>query len=71
MYNKDFSTISLDELRQNPNLSYKALSGNELTAKSSALASAFKDQIYNNPEYQKILGGQYFQARIKAGMNVD
>ena len=71
MYDKDFSTISLDELRQNPNVSYKAVSGNELTAKSSALASAFKDQIYNNPEYQKILGGQYFQARIKAGMNVD
>ena len=71
MYDKDFSTISLDELRQNPNMSYKALSGNELTAKSSALASAFKDQIYNNPEYEKILGGQYFQARIKAGMNVD
>lgn len=71
MYDKDFSTISLDELRQNPNMSYKALSGNELTAKSSALASAFKDQLYNNPAYEKILGGQYFQARIKSGMNID
>ena len=71
MYDKDFSTISLDELRQNPNVSYKALSGNELTAKSSALASAFKDQLYNNPTYEKILGGQYFQAKIKSGMSID
>ena len=71
MYDKDFSTVSLDELRKNPNMSYKAISGSELTAKSAALASTLKDQILTSPEYKSILGGQYFQSKLKSGMTLN
>ena len=71
MYDKDFSTISLDELRKNPNMSYKALSGSELAVKSAALASTLKDQILTSPEYKSILGGQYFQSKLKSGMTLN
>lgn len=71
IYDTDFSTTSLDKLKMNPTMSYRALSGQELSKRSAMMAESLKGQILNNPEYTSILNGQYFQSKIQQGATLD
>lgn len=66
-FDNDFSTISLDALLNNPEMSYNALNGENITARASALAANFARGIVNDPKYTSILNGQYWQAKQQAG----
>lgn len=66
-FDNDFSTLSLDALLNNPEMSYNALNGENITARASALAANFARGIVNDPKYTSILNGQYWQAKQQAG----
>lgn len=66
MYDRDFSTISLDELIKNPDLGYTAVSGNTLYKQGMQAAAAASSR---NIETLKALGNQYWQIRQGYGSN--
>ena len=67
MFNIDYGTASLDDLINNPNATYNTISGSELSKRASMMASNLAKTIQENPQYQSILGGQYFQQRQQLG----
>ena len=66
MYNVDFSTVSLDDLVSNPNLSYTSVSGDDLYKKGKESATASSSRIL---EVMPDLQGQYW--RIRQGYGAD
>lgn len=71
MFDTDYRMKSIDDIMDNPNATYEAISGNELTKRASQMASNFAKTIQNNPQYQSILGGQYFQQMQQMGYTPD
>lgn len=67
MFNIDYGTASLDDLINNPNATYNTISGSELSKRASMMASNLAKTIQENPQYQSILGGQYFQQMQQSG----
>lgn len=67
MFNIDYGTASLDDLIDNPNATYNTISGSELSKRASMMASNLAKTIQENPQYQSILGGQYFQQMQQLG----
>lgn len=67
MFNINYGTASLDDLINNPNATYNTISGSELAKRSSQMASNLAKTIQSNPQYQSILGGQYFQQMQQMG----
>lgn len=67
MFNIDYGTASLDDLINNPNATYNTISGSELSKRASMMASNLAKIIQENPQYQSILGGQYFQQMQQLG----
>ena len=66
-FDNDFSTMSLDKLISNPELSYNALNGENITARASAMAANFARGIVSDPKYSSILNGQYWQTMQRQG----
>lgn len=69
MFDNDFSTMSLDRFKENPRLSYTAISGNTIAAKASGMLNNLAKAIETEPQYKSILGGQYFQVAQRTGLN--
>ena len=67
MFNIDYGTASLDDLINNPNATYNTISGSELSKRASTMASNLAKTIQENPQYQSIFGGQYFQQMQQLG----
>lgn len=67
MFSIDYGTASLDDLINNPNATYNTISGSELSKRASMMASNLAKTIQENPQYQSILGGQYFQQMQQLG----
>lgn len=67
MFNIDYGTASLDDLINNPNATYNTISGSELSKRAGMMASNLAKTIQENPQYQSILGGQYFQQMQQLG----
>lgn len=67
MFNIDYGTASLDDLINNPNATYNTISGSELSKRASMMASNLAKTIQENPQYQSVLGGQYFQQMQQLG----
>lgn len=67
MFDIDYGTASLDDLIDNPNATYNAVSGSELSKRAGMMASNLAKTIQGNPQYQSILGGQYFQQMRQSG----
>lgn len=62
------STLSLDDLIKNPNLSYQAYSGNMLTQQAAQAAKELAKYQQQQPrEWRKILNGQYFETMMNKG----
>lgn len=68
MFDNDFSTVSLDELRRNPRLSYSGISGTAVSARASAMLNNLAKGIETDPQYKSILNGQYFQVTQRNGL---
>lgn len=71
MFDTDYRMKNIDYMLDNPNATYEAISGNELTKRASQMASNFAKTIQNNPEYESILGGQYIQQMQQMGYTPD
>lgn len=67
MFNVDYGASSLDDLINNPNPTYNTISGSELSKRASMVAANLAKTIQDNPQYQSILGGQYFQQMQQLG----
>lgn len=67
LFDVNYAVKSIDYMLGNPNATYTSISGNELTKRASQMASNFVKTIQNNPQYQSILGGQYFQQMQQMG----
>lgn len=68
MMSQAASTLSLDDLIKNPNLSYQAYSGNMLTQQAAQAARELAKYQQEKPrEWRKILGGQYFESMMNRG----
>lgn len=67
MFDIDYSKTQLDYLLDNPNATYNPISGNELTKRAAQMASNLAKVVQDNPKYQSILGGQYFQQMTQMG----
>lgn len=68
MFDRDASTISLDELIRNPQLSYQSYSGATLAKQVGTAAQSLATEMRNNPrKWRKILGNQYFEAITQEG----
>ena len=67
LFDVNYATKNIDYMLDNPNATYTSISGNELTKRASQMASNFAKTIQNNPQYQSILGGQYFQQMQQMG----
>lgn len=68
MMSQAASTLSLDDLIKNPNMSYQAYSGNMLTQQAAQAAKELAKYQQEKPrEWRKILGGQYFESMMNRG----
>lgn len=68
MFNREASTMSLDELIDNPSASYSSYSGANLVKQVGTAASALAKEMRNNPrKWDNILGGQYYQTMTQKG----
>lgn len=69
-YNRDAADTSLDVYLDNPNLGYRAVSGNVLAGQVAVAADALQRDIIDNPtKYSSILGGQYIEAVQRNGFS--
>lgn len=68
MFNKDASTISLDDLIDNPTTTYLSYSGATLAKQVGTAASALAKEMRNNPrKWNNILEDQYYQTMTQKG----
>lgn len=68
MYDIDASTLSLDDLIKNPELSYRNYSGAVLANQVGTAAKALARDMQENPrKWRKILDGQYYETMMQKG----
>lgn len=68
MYDIDASTLSLDDLIKNPELSYRNYSGAVLANQVGTAAKALAKDIKQNPrKWREVLGGQYYETMMQKG----
>lgn len=71
-YERDYSDIGVDELLDNPNLTFgRTYTGSLIEEQVGKSASALLKQIRTDPKYSKILGGQYFQSKMQQGYTME
>lgn len=72
MFNKDASTISLDDLIDNPTTTYLSYSGADLAKQVRTAASALAKEIGNNPrKWRSILDDSYYETITQKGIPSD
>lgn len=68
LLSREASTLSLDDLINNPNMSYQSISGNMLTQQAAQAAKELAKYQQEKPrEWRRILGGQYFETMMNRG----
>ena len=68
MFDRDASTISLDDFIVNPQLTYKSYSGATLAKQVGTAAQSLAKEIRDNPrKWRNILGNQYFETIMQKG----
>lgn len=72
-FDNEYSTISLDRLMSNPEMSYVSLRGKDVAARTAEMAEQVMKSILTDPKYDKVkeLGDQYFQQRLQQGYSVE
>lgn len=71
IYSIDYGDMSLSEMKRRPTHTYNTLNGNVVRAMSAETFAPLAKQILESPEYESILGKQYFQERIQRGYTLD
>lgn len=70
MYDKLASSLSLDDLIKNPQLSYQSYSGATLAKQVGTAASNMAKEMRDNPrKWRSILGNQYYETMMQTGFN--
>lgn len=70
IFDRDFSTTSLDELIENPSLSYTNINGDVITKQVAEAASNLARQVKTDPRrWHSILGQQYYETTMKKGLS--
>lgn len=68
LFSKDASTLSLDDLIRNPQLSYQSYSGAILAKQVGTAAQNLAKEMRNNPrEWRSILGNSYYETLMQKG----
>lgn len=68
LFDIDASTLSLDDLIKNPELSYRNYSGAVLASQVGTAAKALAKEMQKNPrEWRSILHNQYYETMMKKG----
>lgn len=68
LFDKAASTMSLDELINNPELAYQSYSGAKLAQQVGTAAQNLSKEMRDNPrKWQKILGNQYYESIMQKG----
>lgn len=68
LLSREAATLSLDDLINNPNMSYQSISGNMLTQQAAQAAKELAKYQQEKPrEWRRILGGQYFETMMNRG----
>ena len=68
MFDVDMGLVSLDDLLNNKITSYTPYSGSTITKQVAEAAKQLSSKIQQgSPEWKSILGGQYWQSKIKTG----
>lgn len=68
MYDIDASTLSIDDLIKNPELSYRGYSGAVLANQVGTAAKALAKDMQENPrKWRDILDGQYYETMMRKG----
>lgn len=71
-FDNDYSTMSLDALMNNPEMSYNSISGNKDVAAAAAdMAEQVAKSILSDPTYRSILNSQYFQQKQQSGVPLE
>lgn len=61
MFDRDFSSeVSVDQMMENPNLSYRVIDGNDLYSKGAAISKAMSSRLH---KVDPALRGQYWEIR--------
>ncbi len=80
MYSVDMGTVSIDDLRNNPTMTYDSVSGNDITNQVHAITTKLSKDIRSNPaEWKGILETQfgntdiplYFERALQSGYTID
>lgn len=71
IYSIDYGDMSLSEMKRKPTHTYNTLNGNIVRAMSAETFAPLAKQILESPEYESVLGKQYFQERIQRGYTLD
>lgn len=68
LFDKDISTMSLDDFIKNPETSYTPYSGALIASQVSTAAKSLAKAIKENPrKWKSILGGQYYETMMQKG----
>ena len=71
LYDTDFGTVSLQYMMDNPNATYTILNGNNIAARTAAMAKEAAAAIVSDPEFTPVYGGQYVQQKIQQGYTME
>lgn len=70
LFDRDASTLTLEELVKNPHLTYQPYSGAEIRKQVSAATQNLAKEIRENPrKWDRILGGRYFETLMQQGFS--
>lgn len=70
IFDKDYTTVSLDDIIKNPNASYTPLSGKDIATRTAAMAKEAAASILSDPEYTEVFNSQYIQQKIMQGYDM-
>lgn len=70
IFDKDYTTVSLDEIIRNPKASYTPLSGKDISTRTAAMAKEAAAAILSNPEYTEVFDSQYIQQKVMQGYDM-
>lgn len=70
IFDKDYTTVSLDDIIKNPNASYTPLSGKDIATRTAAMAKEAATSILSDPEYTEVFNSQYIQQKIMQGYDM-
>ena len=70
IFDKDYTTVSLDDIIRNPSASYTPLSGKDIATRTAAMAKEAAADVLSDPEYTEVFNSQYIQQKVMQGYDM-